>query len=93
MKFDEDDSLAIHVALDNVIVISEISKFLNYSRILITYYIWIAGNLCVTSSSSDFSKSNWKPLLLIVPLRLGLSDINSIYAEGLKVLKCYNLIS
>lgn len=36
MKFDEDDSLAIHVALDNVIVISEISKFLNYSRIFIT---------------------------------------------------------
>ena len=28
---------------------------------------------------------NWKPLLLIIPLRLGLTDINPIYFEALKV--------
>jgi hypothetical protein len=27
----------------------------------------------------------WKPLLLVLPLRLGLSDINPVYVEGLKV--------
>lgn len=26
----------------------------------------------------------WKPLLLIIPLRLGLSEINPIYIKGLK---------
>lgn len=27
---------------------------------------------------------NWKPLLLIIPLRLGLSEVNPIYIDGLK---------
>lgn len=27
---------------------------------------------------------SWKPLLLIIPLRLGLSDVNPIYINGLK---------
>lgn len=31
--------------------------------------------------------SQWKPLLLLVPLRLGLSDINPVYINGLKVIK------
>lgn len=29
--------------------------------------------------------SQWKPLLLLIPLRLGLSEINPIYINGLKV--------
>lgn len=29
--------------------------------------------------------SQWKPLLLLIPLRLGLSDINPVYINGLKV--------
>lgn len=31
--------------------------------------------------------SQWKPLLLLIPLRLGLSEINPIYINGLKVMK------
>lgn len=31
--------------------------------------------------------SQWKPLLLLIPLRLGLSEINPIYINGLKVIK------
>uniref|UniRef100_A0A182JNG8 Cysteine protease n=1 Tax=Anopheles christyi TaxID=43041 RepID=A0A182JNG8_9DIPT len=41
--------------------------------------------LCVDKKEPD----TWKPLLLIVPLRLGLSDVNPIYIEGLK--KCFQL--
>lgn len=70
VKYDEDTALAIHVALDNVIIISEVRK------------------LCVVSSPMDHTKKVWKPLLLIVPLRLGLTDMNSIYIKGLK--KCFN---
>ena len=28
--------------------------------------------------------SQWKPLLLLIPLRLGLSEINPVYINGLK---------
>lgn len=31
----------------------------------------------------------WKPLLLIVPLRLGLNEVNPIYIDGLK--KCFQI--
>lgn len=30
--------------------------------------------------------SQWKPLLLLIPLRLGLSEINPVYVNGLKVI-------
>lgn len=29
--------------------------------------------------------SQWKPLLLLIPLRLGISEINPIYINALKV--------
>ncbi|KAJ6647449.1 Cysteine protease ATG4B [Pseudolycoriella hygida] len=40
-------------------------------------------NLCQDGNDS------WKPLLLIIPLRLGLSEINPIYIDGLK--KCFEI--
>lgn len=57
----------------------------------------------VTNDASDSSKTvegitvlDWMPLLLIVPLRLGLSEINPVYMNGLKVkkinLNSYNLL-
>ncbi|XP_058815447.1 cysteine protease ATG4B [Topomyia yanbarensis] len=36
--------------------------------------------LCVDKSDTE----SWKPLLLIIPLRLGISEINPIYFDGLK---------
>ncbi|VVC90347.1 unnamed protein product [Leptidea sinapis] len=35
--------------------------------------------------SSNVTGSDWMPLLLIVPLRLGLSEINPVYVNGLKI--------
>lgn len=35
-------------------------------------------------------KKIWKPLLLIIPLRLGLNEINSIYIPALK--KCFEIL-
>lgn len=40
-------------------------------------------NLC--SDKDDL----WKPLLLVIPLRLGLTEVNPIYIEGLK--KCFQI--
>ena len=48
-------------------------------------------NLSLTSRggaamhSNGISTKEWKPLLLIIPLRLGLSEINPIYFDHLKV--------
>lgn len=38
-----------------------------------------------SSKNSDVLLSDWMPLLLIIPLRLGLSEINPVYLDGLKV--------
>lgn len=59
VRFDEWCNLAVHVAMDNVVVTEDVLE------------------LCQGTSS-------FKPLLLIVPLRLGISEINPIYFEGLK---------
>lgn len=71
VTFDEWSNLAIHVALDNTVIISDIK------------------DLClpITENTTKLLKSEWKPLLLIVPLRLGLSEINPIYFDGLR--KCF----
>lgn len=38
-----------------------------------------------SSAPDNVIVSDWMPLLLIVPLRLGLSEINPVYINGLKV--------
>lgn len=46
------------------------------------------GELCLSETKIDgtnITKTEWKPLLLIVPLRLGLTDINPIYISGVQV--------
>lgn len=42
-----------------------------------------AGNS--SNTVEGITVSDWMPLLLIVPLRLGLSEINPVYMNGLKV--------
>ncbi|XP_023030058.1 autophagy-related 4a isoform X2 [Leptinotarsa decemlineata] len=73
VRYDEWSKLSIHVALDNTIIINDIRE------------------LCcpVDSKNSDTNKMNseWKPLLLIVPLRLGITNINPIYISCLQ--KCF----
>ncbi|XP_014249593.1 cysteine protease ATG4B-like isoform X2 [Cimex lectularius] len=56
-RYDDWSNLAVHVALDNTIVLNEICSL---------------------------QRTRWKPLVLIVPLRLGINEINSIYIQGLK---------
>ncbi|KAG4074005.1 hypothetical protein HA402_014210 [Bradysia odoriphaga] len=68
-------------------------------RKLVKYDDWCSivvhvamDNVVVTDEIINLCQDNqdsWKPLLLIVPLRLGLSDINPIYIDALK--KCFEL--
>ena len=60
-NYDPDQRLNVQVAMNNVLVISEI----------------------LASSCTD---GPWKPLLLFVPVRLGINDINPMYFSSLKVI-------
>ncbi|KAL5004676.1 hypothetical protein ScPMuIL_018132 [Solemya velum] len=42
------------------------------------------GNLQAKFRWRKVDSSKWKPLLLVIPLRLGLTEINSVYVDGLK---------
>ena len=43
-----------------------------------------------STADSSSSSETWKPLVLIIPLRLGLTDINPIYFDSLRV--CHNVL-
>lgn len=59
----------------------------------ITIHVALDNTIATDDIDSLFggnSDANWKPLLLIIPLRLGLTDINPIYIPALK--KCFELV-
>ncbi|KAL4715162.1 hypothetical protein ACJJTC_012209 [Scirpophaga incertulas] len=73
--FDKWSSLVIHVALDNTVVKEDILHRCTVNK--------DRGD---SSSNPDNAiMTDWMPLLLIVPLRLGLSEINPVYVDGLKI--------
>ncbi|KAI7693003.1 hypothetical protein SSS_03573 [Sarcoptes scabiei] len=75
--FDKMNSIKIYVALDNIVFLKDISQ--NCSTQL------IQQRAITHQESNDFHEvSNWKPLLLFIPLRLGLAEINPIYFKSLK---------
>ncbi len=64
-------SLNVYVALDNMIVINDIKRGSSSSG---------------DTGESEGSVGKWtKPLLLFIPLRLGLTELNPIYFTDLKV--------
>nr|XP_026487656.1 cysteine protease ATG4B isoform X2 [Vanessa tameamea] len=73
--YDKWSSLVIHVALDNTVVKEDILQqcIINNDR----------GDS--SDNPDNIIVSDWMPLLLIVPLRLGLSEINPVYIDGLKI--------
>ncbi|XP_075040452.1 cysteine protease ATG4A isoform X2 [Mixophyes fleayi] len=85
--FDEWNSLAVYVAMDNTVVIEDIRKMCRhhpYSRNVaqgasLTYQS--AWSRCRDTSEQC---SAWRPLLLIVPLRLGINQINPVYIDAFK---------
>ena len=64
-NYDPDQRLNVQVAMNNVLVISEII-------------------------ASSCTEGPWKPLLLFVPVRLGINDINPMYFSSLKVFNSVN---
>ncbi|KAM3835069.1 cysteine protease ATG4B isoform 1-T1 [Vipera latastei] len=88
--FDTWSSLAVHIAMDNTVVIEEIRRLCKANSPC-------PGASAFPSAESDFLSNGypdgdeptdclllWKPLVLLIPLRLGLTDINEAYIETLK---------
>ncbi|XP_048811215.1 cysteine protease ATG4B [Lagopus muta] len=88
--FDTWSSLAVHIAMDNTVVMEEIRRLCqsNFS---------CAGAAACPAVEADVlyngypeeagvrdKLSLWKPLVLLIPLRLGLTEINEAYIETLK---------
>lgn len=87
--FDTWSALAVHIAMDNTVVMEDIRRLCRTSPPC-------AG---ATAFPADYSQhcngfpagaevtnrpSLWRPLVLLIPLRLGLTDINEAYVETLK---------
>lgn len=80
--WDEKNSLVIHVALDNLLVTSEIKRLCQGTS-KSNKDSFREG---ISRDRSQFREMNktWKPLILIIPLRLGITDINPIYLNAFK---------
>jgi len=76
-KFDPSNDIAVHVAMDNTLVINEVKQ---------------ACTIETTEDSNEEKSENeekvktykWQPLLLFISLRLGLNEINPVYIPSLK---------
>ncbi|MGH0154334.1 UNVERIFIED_CONTAM: hypothetical protein FKN15_027171 [Acipenser sinensis] len=93
--FDSWSRLAVHVAMDNTVVIEEIKRlcmpWLDYAGAAAFLDPDLERELNgFTEGACALDQSAvWKPLVLLIPLRLGLSEINEAYIETLK--KCFML--
>ncbi|XP_028839401.1 cysteine protease ATG4A isoform X1 [Denticeps clupeoides] len=98
--FDDWNSLAVYVSMDNTVVIEDIKKQCQKagpdSRPCAGACGW--GEFSGVSSSSPFRplshahsyiSPSWRPLLLLVPLRLGINNINPVYIQALK--ECFKI--
>ncbi|XP_066437806.1 cysteine protease ATG4A [Eleutherodactylus coqui] len=86
--FDEWNSLAVYVSMDNTVVIEDIRKMCRYrphswSDSYSHPSAWSRGR------DTSASGSAWRPLLLVVPLRLGINQINPVYIDAFK--ECFKM--
>ncbi|CAF0980493.1 unnamed protein product [Rotaria sp. Silwood1] len=73
-----DRQINVHVAMDNTLVLDEIRKLCQ-----------INSKVRKTTKKSNDTPSGWKPLVIVIPLRLGLTNVNTEYIEQLKL--CFRL--
>uniref|UniRef100_UPI00398E5DEE cysteine protease ATG4B isoform X3 n=1 Tax=Pristiophorus japonicus TaxID=55135 RepID=UPI00398E5DEE len=95
--FDNWSLLAVHVAMDNTVIIDDI-KMLCQSEspcggAAAAAFPQADGqrpfNGYPSAANSSEDALAWKPLVLLIPLRLGLSEINEAYIKTLK--RCFML--
>uniref|UniRef100_A0A6Q2X6I4 Cysteine protease n=1 Tax=Esox lucius TaxID=8010 RepID=A0A6Q2X6I4_ESOLU len=78
--FDDWNSLAVYVSMDNTVVIEDIKQACSNTH----------GNRATTCPLSQSQLlSDWRPLLLVIPLRMGINHINPVYIQALK--ECFKM--
>ncbi|XP_027731563.1 cysteine protease ATG4B isoform X2 [Vombatus ursinus] len=87
--FDTWSSLAVHIAMDNTVVMEEIRRLCKANSARPDAAAFppdseLLSNGYPTGAEVTDQLSQWKPLVLLIPLRLGLTDINEAYTETLK---------
>ncbi|XP_064639372.1 cysteine protease ATG4B-like [Lineus longissimus] len=93
--YDEWSSVSIHVALDNTVIIDDVKMMCKSSPNTPDDVVMNAidqnaktikdGRHLPNGLPIPHKMADWRPLLLIVPLRLGLSEMNEVYVDSLKV--------
>ncbi|XP_069474226.1 cysteine protease ATG4B isoform X2 [Ambystoma mexicanum] len=79
--FDSWSHLTVHIAMDNTVVIDVIKRMCAQDHPCDV--VGTPNNGFVCEGDMDMVLK-WKPLVLLIPLRLGLSEINKGYIETLK---------
>lgn len=90
--FDEWNSLAVYVSMDNTVVIEDIKKMCCASALSADAAVESRRdslNASTQSKGPSACRPAWKPLLLIVPLRLGINQINPVYVDAFK--ECFKM--
>ncbi|XP_077864225.1 cysteine protease ATG4B-like [Saccoglossus kowalevskii] len=82
--FDDWSSIAVHISMDNTIVVEDIRKLCRTPL-----FTECASPKAASASLENGGTTYWKPLVLFIPLRLGLTEINPLYLDVLK--KCFTL--
>uniref|UniRef100_A0A7I4XXL6 Cysteine protease n=1 Tax=Haemonchus contortus TaxID=6289 RepID=A0A7I4XXL6_HAECO len=91
--FDSWSGIAVHVALDNILVSSDVQTIATLAPPKDAIKLIMEDNrnvdesyltLVNESSVSDDQKCDWRPLLILVPLRLGLTSINRCYLPAIE---------
>ncbi|KAL4648226.1 cysteine protease ATG4A isoform X1 [Arapaima gigas] len=96
--FDDWNSLAVYVSMDNTVVIEDIKKLCHQTGgcALRTAPGDLGGPFEAGASRGhgspqphSYTSSGWRPLLLIIPLRMGINHINPVYIQALK--ECFKM--
>ncbi|KAK6473538.1 cysteine protease ATG4A [Huso huso] len=99
--FDEWNSLAVYVSMDNTVVIEDIKtlcklqpmkgqlKPSSSGQVEPQAMGSMLGHFSPQAQGTPGSHPGWKPLLLIIPLRMGINHINPVYIEALK--ECFKM--
>uniref|UniRef100_A0A8C1DI80 Cysteine protease n=1 Tax=Cyprinus carpio carpio TaxID=630221 RepID=A0A8C1DI80_CYPCA len=92
--FDDWNTLAVYVSMDNTVVIEDISK----SLFLISHPNATVGRKPEMEKKASGEKTphlrsqrplDWRPLLLVIPLRMGINSINPVYIQAFK--ECFKM--
>ncbi|MGH0147705.1 UNVERIFIED_CONTAM: hypothetical protein FKN15_035348 [Acipenser sinensis] len=95
--FDEWNSLAVYVSMDNTVVIEDIKTLCKLQPMKGQLKPSSSGQVEPQAMGSMLGQLSpqaqgtpgWKPLLLIIPLRMGINHINPVYIEALK--ECFKM--